>query len=115
MKSAELFTKGVWCFARRARLLPRLAQLIIFILSAASAFLLRFEFRIPAQDLPKLAFAVATWVGIKALVFQLHGLDRGWWRFVSTQDLLWVGRANLIGSLAGGLIIYLFGPSGFPR
>jgi FlaA1/EpsC-like NDP-sugar epimerase len=99
----------------RTRLLPRFAQFAIFIISAVGAFLLRFEFVIPPQFLRHLYFAVATWVVVKSLVFHLYSLDRGWWRFVSTSDLLRVVAGNLIGSSIGGLVIFSFGPPGFPR
>ena len=99
----------------RTRLLPRFAQFTIFIISAVGAFLLRFEFVIPPQFLRHLYFAVATWVVVKSLVFHLYSLDRGWWRFVSTSDLLRVVAGNLIGSSIGGLVIFSFGPPGFPR
>jgi FlaA1/EpsC-like NDP-sugar epimerase len=52
---------------------------------------------------------------VKSLVFHLHGLHRGWWRFVSTPDLVRIASANIIGSIAGGLVILVFGPRGFPR
>jgi FlaA1/EpsC-like NDP-sugar epimerase len=99
----------------RTRLLSRSAQLAIFILSAAGAFLLRFEFIIPPQFLRYLFFGVAVWAVVKSVVFHLHRLDRGWWRFVSTPDLVRIASANCIGSIAGGLVILFFGPPGFPR
>ena len=99
----------------RTRLLSRSAQLAIFILSAVGAFLLRFEFVIPPQFLRYLFFGVAVWAVVKSVVFHLHRLDRGWWRFVSTPDLVRIASANFIGSVAGGLVILFFGPPGFPR
>jgi FlaA1/EpsC-like NDP-sugar epimerase len=99
----------------RTRFLARFAQLAIFILAAVGAFLLRFEFSIPPQHLRYLFFGVATWAVVKSLVFHLNGLDRGWWRFVSTPDLVRIAIANIIGSVAGGLVILFFGPPGFPR
>jgi FlaA1/EpsC-like NDP-sugar epimerase len=105
----------MWRVVARTRLLSRSAQFAIFILSGVGAFLLRFEFTIPSLFLRHLYFAVATWAVVKSLVFQLHGLHRGWWRFVSTPDLLRIASANIIGSLASGLVILLFGPPGFPR
>src|ERR1035438_5853431 len=99
----------------RTRFLSRSAQFAIFILSAIGAFLFRFEFAIPQQFLRHLYFAVVTWAVVKSLVFHLFGLHRGWWRFVSTPDLLRIASANITASLAGGLIILFFGPHGFPR
>ena len=115
MTSSRLFANVMRRLVARTRLLSRSAQFAIFVLSAIGAFLLRFEFVMPPQFLRHLYFAVATWVIVKSLVFHLHGLHRGWWRFVSTPDLLRIASANIIGSLAGGLVILIFGPPGFPR
>ena len=115
MKSSRLFGTTVRYLVARTRLLPRFAQFAIFIISAVGAFLLRFEFVVPPQFLRHLFFAVAAWAVVKSLVFHLYSLDRGWWRFVSTSDLLRVATANFIGSIVGGLVILSFGPPGFPR
>jgi FlaA1/EpsC-like NDP-sugar epimerase len=115
MKSSRSFAKVMRRVVARTRLLSRSAQFAIFILSGVGAFLLRFEFFIPPYFLRHLFFAVTTWAVVKSLVFHLHGLHRGWWRFVSTPDLLRIASANIIGSLAGGLVILVFGPHGFPR
>jgi len=115
MTLSRWFANAVRRLVVRTRLLSRFAQFVIFILSAIGAFLLRFEFVIQPQSLHQLCFAVATWAAIKSLVFHLHGLHRGWWRFVSTPDLLRIASANAAGSLAGGLVILSFGPHGFPR
>ena len=115
MKSPRLFGPTLQYAVIRTRLLSRSAQFAIFFLSAVGAFLLRFEFVIPAQFLQHLYFAVATWALVKSLVFHFFDLHRGWWRFVSTQDLLRIASANLTASFASGLIILFFGPHGFPR
>src|ERR1039458_2253377 len=115
MTSSKLFANVMRRLVARTRLLSRFAQFSIFILSAVGAFLLRFEFSIPSLFLRHLFFAVATWAVVKSLVFHLHGLHRGWWRFVSTPDLLRIASANIIGSFASGSVILLFGPPAFPR
>jgi FlaA1/EpsC-like NDP-sugar epimerase len=115
MRSSRLVVNAVRRLVIRPRLLSRFAQFAIFILSAVTAFLLRFEFSISPPYFRHLFFAVATWAVVKSLVFHLHGLDRGWWRFVSTPDLVRIASANFIGSVAGALVILFFGPPGFPR
>ena len=102
-------------WAARTRIFSRFSQFALFIIAGVGAFLLRFEFIIPAPYLRNLFFAVATWAVVKSLVFHFHGLHRGWWRFISTPDLTRIAAANIAGSLIGGLIIRLFGPPGFPR
>ena len=115
MKSLRLLANVMRRLVTTSRFLSRFAQFAIFILSVIGAFLLRFEFIIPSLFLPHLFFAVVTWTLVKSLVFYLHSLHRGWWRFFSTPDLLRIASANIVGSLAGGLIIRRFGPPGFPR
>jgi FlaA1/EpsC-like NDP-sugar epimerase len=110
-----LFVNAVRRLGVRARFLARFTQFAVFIISAVCACLLRFEFLIPPLFLRSLIFAVATWALAKSLIFHLHGLHRGWWRFVSIPDLLRIASANVIGSLTGGLVILWFGPPGFPR
>ena len=102
-------------WAARTRIFSRFSQFALFIIAGVGAFLLRFEFIIPAPYLRNLFFAVATWAVVKSLVFHFHGLHRGWWRFISTPDLTRIAAANIAGSLIGGLIIRLFGPPGLPR
>ncbi len=90
-------------------------QLIIFALSGALAFLLRFDFSIPSQELIPFRVAIPVWIVAKALSFRVVGLDRGWWRYVSLPDVWRIGAGNLLGSVAGGLVIVLINPIGFPR
>jgi hypothetical protein len=42
-----------------------------------------------------LATALAMWVLVKVPVFQLLGLDRGWWRYASVPDLLRLAAGNV--------------------
>jgi FlaA1/EpsC-like NDP-sugar epimerase len=91
------------------------AQLCIFALCGTAAFLLRFDGTIPAPHLAHLAWALPIWISLKALVFRLCGLDRGWWRFVSVDDIVRIGFGNLAGSVASFVAIRLLAPPGFPR
>ena len=51
----------------------------------------------------------------KGLVFQMFGLDRGWWRYVSVPDLLRLCTGNVVGSLVASIGILMLVPAGFPR
>ena len=93
----------------------RVVQLAIFLFAGISAFLLRFDFAIPKTYRAHLLAGLCIWVIAKVLAFQLCGLERGWWRYVSVSDLLRVAFANLAGSALGGAGILLFAPRGFPR
>ena len=90
-------------------------QLCIFTLAGVTAFLLRFDGHIPFVHILHLAWAVPVWVTVKTVVFRLCGLDRGWWRFVSIDDVLRVGFGNLMGSTGSFILIRLLAPQGFPR
>lgn len=90
-------------------------QLVIFLFSGLSAFLLRFDFAIPKVEHAHLWAGLWVWAIAKIIVFQLFRLDRGWWRYVSVPDLLRVAYANLAGSAVSGVGILLFAPRGFPR
>ncbi len=98
--------------ARRCWIL--LLHLTIFASSAVVAFLLRFEFSIPRAGLRYLYIAAITWIVIKPLVFQVAGLNHGWWRFVSIHDIRLLMIANTVASVAGFAAIGL-STSGFPR
>jgi lipopolysaccharide/colanic/teichoic acid biosynthesis glycosyltransferase len=86
----------------------------IFVFSALVAFFLRFEFSVPHSELNHLYTAMLVWIVIKIAVFHVAGLNRGWWRFVSIQDLGLLGLANGVASIAGFAVISLT-TKGFPR
>lgn len=91
------------------------AQLTVFVLAALGAFLLRFDFNLPHFYLIHFAYAVAIWVVIKSAVFRACDLDRGWWRYVSVDDLVRIVTGNFLGSALGCAAILLIAPAGFPR
>jgi len=92
-----------------------LVQAAIFALSGLAAFLLRFDGAIPAAHLRHLAWGLPAWIATKAVVFRLCGLDRGWWRFVSIDDVMRIGFGNVAASAVAYVVIRTFGPPGFPR
>lgn len=100
---------------RVPRLVVWLVQLSIFVFSGLAAFLLRFEFTVPAAYIQYLVWGLPMWLIIKAIVFRAGGLDRGWWRFVSVQDVLSIGVGNVLGSVVSTIAILIFVPRGFPR
>jgi len=92
-----------------------LAQVGVFAASGVAAFLLRFDFRIPADYLHFLYFGLAVWIPVKIVVFRVAKLDQGLWRYVSSSDLVRILTGNLIASGIGDMILRLIGPPGFPR
>ena len=87
----------------------------VFLVSGTAAFLLRFDFNIPRSEFRDLLFGLVVWLIVKSAVFRWLGLDRGWWRFVSIDDVARISLANFVASLASFAIIWSFGPPGFPR
>src|ERR1035437_4038925 len=87
----------------------------LFLVSGATAFLLRFDFSIPASESRDLLFGLAVWLIVKSAVFRWLELDRGWWRVVSIDDVMRISFGNFTGALASFLVIQYFGPPGFPR
>jgi FlaA1/EpsC-like NDP-sugar epimerase len=82
--------------------------------SAVLAFLLRFDFRVPAPYFSTLILASCIWIPVKLTSFKLLGLDRRWARYSSLSDLLRLALSNLIGSCFA-LIVLLSINSGVPK
>ena len=92
-----------------------LVQLSIFAGAGLAAFLLRFDGDVPAAHQAHLLWALAVWLAVKAVVFRLLALDRGWWGFVSIDDVLRIGCGNVAASAGSFALIRLLAPGGFPR
>jgi FlaA1/EpsC-like NDP-sugar epimerase len=90
-------------------------QGVLFALSGILAFLLRYEFSLPQNDLIYLAVAVPIWLLVKGFVFHFLALDRGSWRYVSTFDVRRLAIGNVLGSSISLLFIVFLAPRGFPR
>lgn len=87
------------------RLLVCIAQAVIFALSGLGAFLLHFDFILPAICIHYLAYCITIWVIVKSVGFQLGKLNRRGMRYVSTGDLPRLFVANLAGSTISCLLI----------
>ncbi len=97
------------------RLIAWAVELGIFALAGVGAFLLRFDFSLPPAYLGHLTYALSVWVVVKAVVFRVANLDRGWWQYVSVADLLRIVVGNLVGSALSCIAILFIAPAGFPR
>lgn len=71
----------------------------VICISLVSAFLLRFDFSIPAMEIRHLKVGLLIALLTKLSIFYLFGLDRGWWRFTGINDARRILAANLAGSL----------------
>ena len=97
------------------RWMIRFTQLAIFLFAGISAFLLRFDFAIPASARRHLLFALVIWAVVKIVVFHLFALDRGWWRYTSVPDLLRLIAGNGVASTVASVVILFLSSPGFPR
>jgi len=100
---------------RAPLLLHMVTEVVLIALAGFGAFLLRFEFEIPALYVPHLKVALAIWILVKLSAFQWHQLDRRSWRFFSIDDMLQVCKANMIGSLLSLPLVLWLAPTGFPQ
>ena len=89
-------------------------EIAIIASAARLAFVLRFDFTLPASYVPTLIRATVVWIPLKLIGFKVMGLDRRWARYVSINDLLRVVLGNFAASLAA-LVILGMTHSGVPR
>jgi FlaA1/EpsC-like NDP-sugar epimerase len=90
-------------------------QAFVFAAAGFCAFLLRFDFAIPGMYQKHILVSILIWVAVKSIVFRLHGLDRGWWHYVSIHDLIQLTASNLTGSLCSMVFIIALGLPTYPR
>lgn len=83
--------------------------------SAVIAFLLRFDFRIPALYIPILFLAVGVWLPVKLLFFHILGLDRRSARYISLPDLALFAFSYLAAGFVSLLILLPLGQGRVPR
>jgi FlaA1/EpsC-like NDP-sugar epimerase len=92
--------------------------ILLGILAAASvtlAFVLRFEYTIPASQSTLLWKGILIAAAARLVVFRAAGIDRGGWRYSSLPDVYKLLLATAAGSvLWSGIAIVLLGPE-FPR
>jgi FlaA1/EpsC-like NDP-sugar epimerase len=91
------------------------ALVVASAVSLVAAFLLRFEFEIPAPEFRLLLLGLCIFVPARCLVFWGFRLHLITWRLVSLFDVIRIAFANLTASaLASTATIVLLGPS-FPK
>jgi len=91
------------------------AQAWIFVFSGLAAFLLRFDFNIPAVYLHRMIYALPIWIVVKSIVFHIAKSDRRGLRYVSVSDAYRLLIANFAGSALSYALIFLAVPEGLPR
>jgi FlaA1/EpsC-like NDP-sugar epimerase len=85
-----------------------LLHAVVFSAAFAFSYLVRFEFAIPADQIPTFRSSLLVVVGIQLLVGIAFGFYRGWWRYVGIADVirlvfgLSTAMAVLVGLWYGG-------------
>ncbi len=80
----------------------------------ALAFLLRFDFHVPAEHAAKIHVWLPVLLCFRVLTFYRWGLFRGLWRYTGAKDLTAIVQATTIATLAVTAIL-VFGLQTFPR
>lgn len=91
-------------------LLLLLFHVLVFTAAYALAFLLRFDFDIPAEYIPTFRASLPIVVGLQMIVGFFFSYYKGWWRYVGVTDVIRIA-AGLSASLALLLAIWYLGPS----
>lgn len=98
------------------RILVFFLDLVLIAASFASAFLLRFDFRIPSEFIPLFKQGLLITLLVKPTVFILSGMYRNIWKYASLQDGLEISRVVTFSSIAAGFILmYLRHFAPYPR
>ena len=100
----------------RKRLLVFAVDIGLIVAAYVSAFLLRFDFSIPANY--RELFIEGLWIVlvIKPCVFLISGLYKNLWRYASLQDAIEIFKVITISSvMAVFSVMYLYHFSSFPR
>ena len=102
----------------RARwwMLTVVRHLCVICLAYCSAWLLRFDFSIPASERRSLADGLLTVIGAKILVWAFMRLDRErWWEYRGFPDVMHLLSQNMMGSAAATLALFAAFGTQFPR
>lgn len=88
---------------------------IVFAIALWAAFQLRFEFAVPKAYHEVLLLTLPVAVGVKLLTFLLFRQYSGWWRYVTLPDLMGMGRAATVSTIAFAGVVYLLNLRNYPR
>ncbi|MCC6591546.1 MAG: polysaccharide biosynthesis protein [Bryobacterales bacterium] len=100
---------------RHRRLPVSFIYTVVFALSVLTAYLLRFEYAIPQEELTNLTRGMAVAVAVKMLAVRISGLDRGWLGYAGLYDLPRIVATNIIASVVFGLVTHFMVAPAFAR
>src|SRR5262249_37988486 len=97
------------------RFVGALYHSVVVLFSVITAFLLRFDFSIPPSDISVFGQAIIVGLAVKMPIFLVSGVHRGWWRFVTIFEFIYVSLVNLLASLSFALAAILVLGGRVPR
>lgn len=109
-RSPDIYVNAVSRFYGLVYPVRRPVLLTLYGLIAATsyqlAYLLRFEFQVPAEHWATFLYTLPAVVGIRLVFASLYKLSSGRWRFISTPDVV-----RLVAAIASGsLLLFLIRP-----
>lgn len=115
-RAAPLHLNAITNFLLRYRMaMLLLGHTIIFIAAYTVAMSLRFDFSIPPEYLKTFWKSLPFLLITKLTVFTLLRSYNGWWRYVTFNDLVDIGRATIASSVCFALVDYFVLPYQVPR
>lgn len=109
-------TQTIGSLFNRRRLVVFCLDILLIGTAFTFSFLLRFDFRIPADFIPLYTQGMWAVLAIKPLVFLSSGLYRSLWRYASLQDGIEIAKVVTSSSIiAGFLLMYLRHFAPYPR
>jgi FlaA1/EpsC-like NDP-sugar epimerase len=108
---------GMWALRYRRALIVA-SQLLLVVASYVLSFLLRFEFDLSEPNRWPLYTMLKTLpliLLLRAIAFYIWDLYRGWWRYVSMNDLLDIIKAVAVSSLVFIMLVMFVFRTSYPR
>ncbi|MBA2313739.1 MAG: polysaccharide biosynthesis protein [Actinobacteria bacterium] len=100
---------------RHRRPLIVLAHAVLIAASLALAFLIRFDFDVPATEWRRAGEALVLLLAIRMAFYWYFKLYEGLWRYVSMRDILAILRATTLSEVVFVAAVLAFSGYGFPR
>jgi FlaA1/EpsC-like NDP-sugar epimerase len=98
------------------RLLVCALDVALIAASLVLAFLLRFDFQIPASQIPMLVQGLAIVMVVKPLLFIASGMYRNIWRYASLQDAFEIFKVVTLSSMVSAFVhVFIKGSLSLPR
>ena len=102
-------------FSHGRRLVEIGLDFLLIGLAYYSAYLLRFDGEMPAEQIAILVKTLPLIIAVQTLAFLATGVYRGIWRYVGVDDLVTIAKGVFVGASFSGLSVLLFyrffGPS----